>query len=277
MKPVVAIHPTAIIDPKAEIDAGVEIGPFCVIDGNVRVAGGCRLYQGVYLAGWTTVEENCVLHPGVIVGHEPQDTHFKGERSFCRIGRGTILREYVTVHRGTIPESETVIGEECFLLGGSHVAHNCALGNRVTLINDVLLAGHVEIGNDATLGGKAAVHQFARIGELAMVAGNARVVMDVPPFALTDTAGKVAGLNRVGMKRSGMSREDLHAIRQAYRTIYATGQSQTDAAALIAETNDGSSAVARLVAFLRAESRRGLAGRSKRRFGGSQAIDRTEH
>ena len=270
-----AIHPTAIIDPKAEIEGSVDVGPYCVIDADVHVAAGCRLYQGVYLTGWTTIGENCVLHPGVIVGHEPQDADFRGDRSFCRIGRGTILREYVTIHRGTIPESETVIGEDCFLLGGSHVAHNCALGNRVTLINHVLLAGHVEIGDEATLGGNAAVHQFVRIGELAMIAGNGRVLMDVPPFALTDTEGRVAGLNRVGLKRSGMSREDIHAIREAYRVLYSAACTPRDAAEKISREGDDAPVARVLVAFLRGKSRRGLAGRPKRGLSNAPADQST--
>ena len=259
-----AIHPTAIIDPKAEIDGSVEIGPFCVIDGDVRIAAGCRLYQNVYVTGWTTIDENCVLHPGVIVGHEPQDVGFGGGRSSCRIGRGTILRENVSVHRGTKPDTDTVIGEECFLLGGAHVAHNCVLGDRVTMINNVLLAGYVEIGDGVTLGGAAMVHQFVRIGALAMIAGNARVRLDIPPFAITTLEGYVAGLNRVGLRRAGMSRDDVAAIRDAYRAIYNEGGTPQEAAQRVAALGE-SPQHRTLVDFLDAESRRGLAGRSRRR------------
>ncbi len=217
----------------------------------------------MYLTGWTTIAEDCELHPGVIVGHEPQDTHFTGDRSFCRVGRGTIVREYATIHRGTTPESETVVGESCFLLGGSHVAHNCVLGDHVTLINNVLLAGHVEVGERVTIGGGAGVHQFVRIGELAMVSGNARVMMDVPPFAMLDAEGRVAGLNRIGMRRAGIATEQIRAIREAYRELYRIGAPATTVADRIA-TGDPPAEVRRLVRFLRAPSRRGLAGRSRR-------------
>ena len=213
------IHPTAIIHPKAELDSTADVGPYCIIEGHVRVASGCRLHQGVYLTGWTQIGEDCELHPGVVVGHEPQDIKYKGERSYCRVGRGTILREYVTIHRGTIPDSETVVGEDCFLLVGSHVGHNCTVGDGVTLINDVLLAGHVEIGNRATIGGGAGIHQFVRIGELAMFAGNARVIQDIVPFALVGPEGRVAGLNRIGLRRAGISRDEVHDIRMAYRLL----------------------------------------------------------
>lgn len=257
-----AIHPTAIIDPKAELDASVEVGPYCVIESNVHVAAGCRLYHGVYLTGWTEIGENCELHPGVIVGHEPQDTKYGGERSYCHIGRGTILREYVTIHRGTVPDSETVVGEDCFLLGGSHVAHNCILGDRVTLINNVLLGGHVEIGNGATLGGAAMVHQFVRIGELAMIAGDARVTKDVVPFALSDVKGRVAGLNRVGLRRAGLTREQVQDIREAYRLLFAKGLAFPEAVERLAGEAQ-SPPCQRLARFLQEHSKRGVAGRSR--------------
>jgi len=258
----VAIHPSAIIDPNAELDSSVEVGPFCVIEENVRVGAGTRLYQGVYLTGWTDIGQDCDLHPGAIVGHVPQDTKYYGARTYCRVGRGTILREYVTVHRGTTPESTTVIGEDCFLLGGCHVAHNCSVGDRVTLINNVLLGGHVTVGDRATLGGGAIVHQFVRIGELAMVAGGARIVQDILPFALTNVEGRVAGLNRVGLRRAGMSREDIEAIRDAYRIVFERGLSGAEACERLADEPQ-CGARDELLRFVREGSRRGLAGRSR--------------
>lgn len=259
-----AIHPTAIIDPKAELDSTVDVGPYCIIEGHVRIASGSRLYQGVYLTGWTKIGQNCVLHPGVIVGHEPQDVKYKGERSYCRIGRGTILREYVTIHRGAIPDSETVVGEDCHLLGGAHVAHNCILGNKVTLINNVLLAGHVELDDHVTLGGSVGIHQFVRVGELAMIAGTARVPQDIVPFALVGPDGKIAGLNRVGLRRAGMSPDQMHDIRLAYRVLFASGLALPEAVerlALEAKTEP----CKHLVQFLLKPGSRGIAGRSRRR------------
>ena len=257
------IHPTAIVDPHAELDGSVTVGPYCIIEGHVQVGADCRLYHNVYLTGWTRIGADCELHPGVIVGHAPQDTKYKGERSYCRIGRGTILREYVTIHRGTVPESATVVGEDCFLLAGSHVGHNCALGNRVTLINNVLLAGHVTIHEGTTLGGGAAVHQFVRIGELAMVTGNARVRMDVVPFALADVDGRIAGLNRVGLRRAGISREDASSIRDAYRIALARGLSIEQRIEGL-QSEPASPPVARIIEFLKAESKRGIAGPARR-------------
>lgn len=260
------IHPTAIVNPQADLDSSVTVGPFCVIEGHVQVAANCRLYQNVYLTGWTQIGPNCELHPGVVVGHAPQDIKYKGERSYCRIGRGTILREYVSIHRGTIPESATVVGEDCFLLAGSHVGHNCTVGNRVTLINNALLAGHVEVGAGTTIGGGTGIHQFVRIGELAMIAGNARVPQDVLPFAMTDADGRIAGLNRVGLRRAGIPRDHVADIRNAFRILFSAGSP------LNQRIEQLSSAVQsppgrRLLEFVKATSKRGFAGRSRRKAG----------
>lgn len=258
-----AIHPTAIVDRKAEIDDTAEVGPYSVIDAHVRVGAGCRLYHGVYLTGWTEIGENCELHPGVIVGHTPQDTKYNGERSYCRIGRDTIIREYVTIHRGTLPESETVVGEGCFLLGSSHVGHNCTVGHRVTLIQGTLLGGHVVIQDRVTLGGAAVVHQFARVGELAMVAGNARVTMDVVPFALTDSQGRIAGLNRIGLRRAGMPPEHVAELRRAYRLLFGRDSRFREAIRRLAEIVEFPPGQ-RLLRFVEDESRRGIAGRTRK-------------
>lgn len=266
-----AIHPTAVIDSKAELDSTVEVGPFCVIEGNVRVAAGCRLYPGVYLTGWTEIGEDCTLHPNVIVGHEAQDIKYGGERTYCRVGRGTILRESVTIHRGSEPESCTVVGEKCFLLAGSHVGHNATVGNRVTMINNVLIGGHAHIADAVTLGGTAGVHQFVRVGELAMVAGAARVCQDIPPFALIGVDGRVAGLNRVGLRRAGFEQAQVAEIRDVFRVLYASGKSMSAAIEELA-ARDTSGPTRTLVEFLKEKSRRGLAGRSR----SSQAPDCSE-
>lgn len=257
-----AIHPTAIINPQAEIHSSVEIGPYCVIDGHVRIGANCKLYHQVYVTGWTEIGAGCVLHPGVIVGHEPQDTKYKGERSYCRIGQGTVLREYVTIHRASGEDLETVIGEWCFLLGGSHVGHNCIVGNDVTLVNNVLLAGHVTVQDRVTMGGSAMVHQFARVGELAMVSGFAPVHMDIVPFAMTDLRGKITGVNRVGLKRSNLSEDEISEIRESFRTLFRAGMGFSEASGVVVEKVK-TPAGKRLADFLGAESKRGIAGSSR--------------
>ncbi len=260
-----SIHPTAIVNAKAELGADVSIGPFCVIDGDVTIGRGCKLYQGVYVTGWTEIGDDCVLHPHVIVGHEPQDTKYAGERTFCRIGRRTILRENVSIHRGTTPETTTVVGEDCFLLGGSHVAHNCTVGNHVTLINNAMLAGHVTIGDRCTLGGGTGVHQFVRIGELAMVRGNARVPMDVVPFAMIDSTGKIAGINRVGVRRSSLDQSALEQIRNAYRVLFERGGGSFESGVHQLQEIAKSEVEHKILAFVKETSKRGLAGMSRGR------------
>ncbi len=258
-----SIHHTAIVDRRSEIESDVEIGPYCVIDGLVRIGRGTKLYHGVYVTGWTDIGEGCVFHPGVIVGHEPQDVKYHGERSYCRVGRNCVFREHVTVHRGTIPESTTSVGDDCFLLAGSHVAHNCTIGNRVTLINNVLLAGHVEVANRVTMGGGAVVHQFVRIGELSMIPGIGRVPKDAPPYSLLGIDGRVAGLNRVGMRRAGMSADEFRDVRDAYRLLF--GQRMPFSEAVERLASEVRTAAGRLVLeFVKGESKRGVAGRIRK-------------
>jgi len=258
--PIMSIHPTAIISPRSEIHASVEIAPYVVIDANVRIGAGSVIGLHAHLTGWTTIGENCRVHSGAVIGNEPQDVKYDGSRTFCEIGPDCVIREHVTIHRGTTPESTTRIGARCFLLAGSHVAHNCAVGDDVTLINNALLAGHVTLGDQVTFGGQAAAHQFTRIGRLVMLAGDASVSKDVPPFALTDRDGRVAGLNRVGMRRAGMSREELADVREAYRRLYGSGRCTPDAVSEGVTTDAG-----RIVAeFVTQPSKRGLTGRSRR-------------
>lgn len=259
-----AIHSTAYVHPRADVDPTVDVGPHCIIEANVRVDAGCRLYQNVYLTGWTRIGEACTLHPGVIVGHEPQDVKYKGERTYCRIGNRCILREYVTIHRGTVPESATTVGDDGFFLAGSHIGHNCMVGNRVTMINNALLAGHVDVGDRVTFGGAAAVHQFVRIGELVMVQGHGSVSMDLPPFALVDRWGRIAGLNRVGMRRAEISPAERMEIRAIYRVLLGPRLPFAEKLARIATLVQTASG-RKLLTFLQAPNKRGFAGSSRRK------------
>ena len=258
-----SIHPTAIVSPKAEIDATVSIGPNCVVDEHVRIGPNCRLMHNVYVTGWTEIGNDCVLHPGAIVGHKPQDVKYNGERSYCRIGPNTIVREYVTIHRGTIPESETTVGRDCFLLAGCHVAHNCHVGDHVTIVNAALLAGHVTVGDRVMVGGSALFHQFVRVGQLAMIPGNANVSLDVPPFAMVDFDGRIIGLNKVGLRRAGVTPDETLELRQAFHNLFSRTGNSVEAAASLADIAK-SDRVTQLVQFLQGESKRGIAGRSRR-------------
>ena len=264
-----AIHERAIVDSKAEIDPTADIGPNVVIEGEVRIGPNTKVYPNAYISGWVTIGANCQIHPGAVLGHLPQDFHFTGERSYLDIGDGTVIREFASVHCGTQPESRTIIGPDCKLLGYSHIGHNCVLGEGVTIMNAVLLAGHVEVGPRAVISGSAVVHQFVRIGELAMIGGLTRVGMDVPPFFMVVHESECIGVNAVGMRRNEFDRAEQAEIRKAHRTLYRGGKLFRDAVAELAgqvETAPGK----RLVAFLQSESQRGFCGgsRSKRSAGG---------
>jgi UDP-N-acetylglucosamine acyltransferase len=220
----VKIHPTAVVSPRATVHSSVEIGPFAVVEADAVLGQGCRLAVRATVKGSTMLGRDCVVGEGAVLGGLPQ--HITPPESPGRviIGERTVLRENVTVHRAMNPEGETRIGADCLLMVGAHVAHDCRVGNRVILTNNVLLGGHVQVGDRAVLGGCVGVHQHCRIGRLAMLGAFARVVQDVPPFVLTDgEGGMIVGLNKVGLRRSGMVREEIEQLKQAYRLIYRQG------------------------------------------------------
>lgn len=252
-----AIHPTAIVDSAAEIDPSVDIGPYAIVEGPVKVAADAKIYHHVYLTGWTEIGARCQIHPFAIIGHLPQDTHFEGERSYCRIGAGTIIREYASIHRGTQPESATVVGEDCFLLGYTHLGHNCVLGDRVTMINRATLGGHTEVGRGAVLSADAMSHQFVRIGEYAMIGGAAKLTMDVLPFMTVQLRNACSGPNLVGLHRNGFSQPEIDEIKRAYKLIYRSGNTLSAVMEELESTVE-TDAGRRLLAFMKAPSKRGL-------------------
>ena len=251
------IHPTAVVDSKAEVDPSADVGAYAIIDGAVRIGAGTRIYPHAYLTGWTEIGANCEIHPYAVVGHAPQDLAFAGEESYCRVGDGTIVREGATIHRGTDPGSATVVGKRCFLMANSHVAHNCQVGDEVKLANGVLLGGHVEVGDGCFLGGNVVVHQFVRIGTLVMAQGLAATSTDVPPFMLMFRVNTCAGVNVVGIRRAGCTREQRAEVQLAYRILYRSGLRFSDAIEKLADevkTDVGQ----RILDFLRAPSQRGF-------------------
>ncbi len=258
-----AIHPTAIVDTRAEIDEAAEIGPYAVIEGPVRVGPRSRIFAHAYLTGRTDIGQDCQIHPHAVVGHEPQDFGYAGHDTGCRIGDGTVIREGAQVHRGTTPDSETVVGKRCLLMANAHVGHNCVIGDDVIMVNGVLLAGHVHVGSRAFLSAYAAIHQFARIGEVAMIAGLAAVTMDAPPFFVIGRDERCVAVNVVGMRRAGLTTDERSEIKKVYRTLYRSGMTfrvALDAAAELVSTEPGK----RLIAFLRAPSQRGILGTARR-------------
>jgi UDP-N-acetylglucosamine acyltransferase len=217
------IHPTAIVHPKAQLDSTVEVGPFTIIDEHVRVGPRTKIGARAWLTGWCEIGPDNEIGYGVILGAEPQDRHFQGHRSFVRVGNRNLFREYCTVHRGSQADSATEIGDDNFLMGLSHVGHNCRVGNHVVVANGALLAGHVEVGDRAFLSGNCVVHQFVRVGKLALLPGGARVSKDVPPFMMVYDTNDIGAINVVGLRRAGLGGETRKRIREAYRLLFRSG------------------------------------------------------
>jgi UDP-N-acetylglucosamine acyltransferase len=250
-----SIHPTAVIDPRAEIDSDVEIGPYVVIQGPVKIKRGTRLMAQIYLTGWTEIGENNEIHPGVILGDAPQDKAYKGERSYLKIGDDNIVREHVQIHRGTRAESSTIIGNHNFLMANSHVGHNCKLGDQIVLANGALLGGYVEVGDSVFISGNCVVHQFVRIGEYALMRGLSGTSRDVPPYAIVDWQHTVRGVNVVGLKRAGFDERRIHDIRAAFRVLFRKGRNLSLAVKELETAGKVGPDVATLLEFIRSSKR----------------------
>jgi UDP-N-acetylglucosamine acyltransferase len=258
-----SVHPTAIIDPLATIHATASVGPFAVISGPVHIGPACRIAASAIILGDTEIGAGCTIHSHAVIGDLPQDRAYDGAPSYCRVGENCIIREGVTVHRGTAADTGTVIGDDCMLMTNSHVGHNCEIGSGVTLVSGALLAGHVHVGSRATISGNAAIHQFVRVGELAMISGLAKVTQDVPPFFMTDREGAVVGENRVGLMRAGFTPVERQEIKTAFRIIYRCGMSHQAALDYLSGyvTSDAGH---RLLAFCSEKSKRGLSRNANR-------------
>ena len=212
------------MSPKAELGAGVSIGPFTVVEDGAVVGDGTAIHANALIGAGARIGPNCVIHHGAVVGHVPQDLKYRGEPSTCEIGEKTIIREYATLHRGTGDEGRTIIGSECMIMGYCHIAHDCRLGDHVIMANAAMLAGHVEVQDFVIIGGITPVHQFVRIGAHAMIGGGLRIPKDVPPFALVGgTPAVFEGLNQIGLRRRGFTRETIDAIHAAYQQLYRSG------------------------------------------------------
>src|SRR5262252_3900080 len=204
------IAPTARIDPRASICPDVCIGEYCVIEQDVVIGPGCRLEPYVYVKRWTTLSEANEISAGTVLGTDPLDKNITGERSYLRIGARNKIREHYTISRGTQPESATEIGDDNYIMTSGHIAHNCRIGSRTVICSCALVAGHVDVADGAFISGGVVIHQFSKVGKLAMIGGNTRVNLDVPPFMLcSDFNAAVKGLNIVGLKRAGFKQSDI--------------------------------------------------------------------
>lgn len=254
------IHATAIVHPAAKIAPGVEIGPYAVIGEHVSLGEGTTVGPHAVIEGWTEIGRDNRIFQFASVGAAPQDLKFHGEKSYLRIGDRNMVREFVTLHRGTESGGgETVIGNDNLFMAYSHVAHDCIVGNRVILANGATLAGHVQVDDFAILGGLSAVHQFTRVGAHVMVSGGSMVAQDIPPYTIAQgDRAKTVGLNLVGLKRRGFSEESLRAIKKAYKIIFRSGLRQEEALQKIAEELSSGPELDLFVDFIK-NSQRGVA------------------
>ena len=219
------IHPTAIVDPKAEINGGVEIGPYSIIEKDVLIGEGTRIGPHVVIREETTIGKRCQIFQFSSIGEAPQAVAYKGEKTSLIIGDDNIIREFVTFHRGTVKGGgKTVIGHRNFFMAYSHVAHDCQIGHQVVMANGATLAGHIVIEDYAVIGGLSAIHQFCRVGAHAFISGLTGVVLDIPPYMLAaGSRAKLFGLNAVGLKRQNFREETIRALKTAYRIIFRSG------------------------------------------------------
>ncbi len=254
------IHPTAIIEDGAMIGIGTEIGAYCCIGSEVVLGDNTKLESHVVLSGATLIGEGTHIYPFASIGHSPQDLKYKGEKSRLEIGTNNIIREYVTMNPGTAGGGLlTKVGDNCLFMMSSHVAHDCTVGDNVILVNNATLGGHVSIGDFAIIGGLAAVHQFVRIGRHAMIGGCSGVENDVIPYgSVVGNRAYLSGLNLVGLKRRGFSREIIHDLRRAYRLLFSLEGTQAERMADVSDLFSGIEPVIEVLDFMGAESSRSI-------------------
>jgi UDP-N-acetylglucosamine acyltransferase len=256
----VRIHPSAVVEPGAELASGVEIGPFCLIGSEVVLHENVRVHSHVVIAGKTEIGAETQIFPFASLGHAPQDRKFRGEESRLVIGTGNVIREHVTMNPGTERGGLTTrIGNNGLFLTGAHVAHDCQIGNNVLLVNNATLGGHCTVEDFASVGGLSAVHQFVRIGAYAFIGGMSGVENDVIPFGIVlGNRAHLAGLNIVGMKRHNFDREQIHGLRKAYRMLFATEGTLMERLDDVEKMFADDRHVQRIVQFIKADTSRSL-------------------
>ena len=250
------IHPTAIIHPRAKLDATVQVGPYAVIDEGVEAGPHCVVGPHVYLTGLTTIGAHNRFYAGCVIGEAPQDLKYNGEPTALRIGDHNVFREHVTVHRSNHAPEETVIGSQSFFMAHCHVAHNCRVGDQVIMANGVLLGGHVTLGDRVFLSGNCLIHQFVRIGTLALMQGGSAISKDLPPYAVARGGNRICGLNTVGLRRAGLNPAERLELKQLYHALFRQGRNLSEA--LTDARKEFSSAPAQVMLDFLAASKRGV-------------------
>jgi UDP-N-acetylglucosamine acyltransferase len=254
------IHPTAIVDDGARLGSDVEIGPFCLVGAGVTLGDGVRLLSHVVVEGQTSIGEACVVHPFANLGGPPQHSAHKGEPTRLIVGARNTIREHVTMHTGTVGgRGVTTVGADSLFMAGSHVAHDCVVGNHVVLANAATLGGHVQMADFVFMGGLSAAHQYSRIGRYSFVGGLAAVTKDVIPFgSVWGNHARLEGLNLVGLRRRGFTRDTINQLRAAYRLLFADEGTFQERLADVAETYASSPEVMEIVGFIQADANRPL-------------------
>jgi UDP-N-acetylglucosamine acyltransferase len=218
------IHSTAIVDKKAKLAGDIEVGPYAIIGPNTEIRKGAIIGARATIEGYTIIGERTHIFTGAVIGSIPQDLKYKGKKSFLKIGKNNIIREYVTMNPGTEEEASTSVGDGNLFMAYSHVAHDCKIGNGCIIANIGTLAGHVTLEDRVVIGGLAAIHQFTRVGKMAIIGGCSKVVQDIPPFSTCDgNPARVYGLNLVGVRRAGMSQKAQRELKKAFRILFHSG------------------------------------------------------
>lgn len=246
------IADTACVDPRAEIDDDVEVGPYCVIGPDAVIGRGCRLIAQVCIRGHTTLGENNVVHPFAVLGGEPQDYSYKGQPTRLEIGDGNVFREGVTVHRGSEKEEGyTRIGSNCYLMANAHIGHDCVLGDRILIANNSMFAGHIHVESFATISGGVGLHQFVTVGAHCYIGALSRIYHDVPPYMLVEgNPSKVRCINVVGLKRNNISAESISSLHEAHRLLFRARMTPAHAAEILEGHGHLGPEVRRLLEFL---------------------------
>lgn len=252
------IHPTSIISKTVELEEDVEIGPYTIIEGNVKIEKGCKIGPYVHILGYTEIGENTKIFTGAVIGSIPQDLKYKGEVSFVKIGKNNVIREFVTINPGTSYGEETIIGNNNLIMAYSHIAHNCKIGNNVIIANSGTLAGHVNVDDFAIIGGLVGVHQFCRIGKHSIIGGCSKVTMDILPYVMADGhPARPYGINIIGLKRRNFSKEVIQKLNFAYKIIFRSGLTTSEAIEKLKEMEDCEE-IKEIIEFIN-KSERGIA------------------
>ncbi len=251
------IHPTAIVDSRAEIDESAEIGPYAIVRDNVSIAAGCVIGPHTVIEPYVEIRPGCRIFQFASIGAVPQAVKFRGEKTYLKIGKNTVIREFATLNRGTeFGGGVTEVGEENFLMAYTHIAHDCRTGKGVILANNATLAGHITLGDYVTVGGLVAIHQFVRVGDYGYIGGKAAVVKDIPPYVIAaGDRASLHGLNKVGLKRHGFSENSISQLKKAYRIIFRIGLTVNEAVERVLAEVENTPEVLNLVNFIRSTER----------------------